>query len=53
VDWVAKKTYSTFRGGLSRQAKGKVMSIGLRITIGLVCAYAGWYTASVQFGELP
>jgi hypothetical protein len=29
------------------------MSIGLRIVIVLVCAYAGWYTASVQFGELP
>jgi hypothetical protein len=29
------------------------MSIGFRVAIVLVCAYAGWQTASVQFGELP
>jgi hypothetical protein len=29
------------------------MSIGFRVVIVLVCAYAGWQTASVQFGELP
>jgi hypothetical protein len=29
------------------------MAIGLRIVILLCCAYAGWQTASVQFGELP
>lgn len=27
------------------------MSIGFRVAIVLVCAYAGWQTASVQFGE--
>jgi hypothetical protein len=29
------------------------MAIGLRVVIVLVCAYAGWYAGSVQFGELP
>ena len=29
------------------------MSIGFRVAIVLVCAYAGWQTASAQFGELP
>jgi hypothetical protein len=29
------------------------MSIGFRVAIVLVCTYAGWQTASVQFGELP
>jgi hypothetical protein len=29
------------------------MSIGIRVAIVLVCAYAGWQTANVQFGELP
>jgi hypothetical protein len=29
------------------------MPIGFRVGIILVCAYAGWQTASVQFGELP
>ena len=29
------------------------MSIGFRVAIILVCAYAGWQTASVQYGELP
>jgi hypothetical protein len=29
------------------------MSIGFRIVIVVVCAYAGWQTAGVQFGELP
>lgn len=29
------------------------MSIGFRVAIVLVCAYAGWQTANVQFGELP
>jgi hypothetical protein len=29
------------------------MSIGFRVAIVLVCAYAGWQTAGVQFGELP
>ena len=28
------------------------MSIGLRIVILLVFAYAGWQTASVEFGEM-
>jgi hypothetical protein len=37
---------------LSRKAKGKVMSIGLRIVIPLVFAYSGWQTASVEFGEM-
>jgi hypothetical protein len=27
------------------------MSIGIRIAIVLVCAYAGWQTGSVQFAE--
>jgi hypothetical protein len=29
------------------------MSIGFRIAIVLVCAYAGWQTGSVQFAEPP
>ena len=29
------------------------MSIGLRVVILLVCAYAGWETAGLQFGRLP
>lgn len=29
------------------------MIVGLRIVILLCCAYAGWQTPSVQFGELP
>jgi hypothetical protein len=29
------------------------MSIGLRIVVLLVFAYAGWQTASVEFGEMP
>jgi hypothetical protein len=29
------------------------MSIGFRVGIVLVCAYAGWQTASVQFADLP
>ena len=29
------------------------MAVGLRIVIFLCCAYAGWQTASVQFGEMP
>ena len=29
------------------------MAVGLRIVIFLCCAYAGWQTASVQFGEPP
>jgi hypothetical protein len=29
------------------------MTIGLRIAIVLLCAYAGWQTAIVQFAELP
>jgi hypothetical protein len=29
------------------------MSICFRVAIMLVCAYAGWQTASVQLGELP
>jgi hypothetical protein len=29
------------------------MSICSRVAIILVCAYAGWQTASVQFGERP
>ncbi len=28
------------------------MSIGLRVIMILVCAYAGWQTASVQFGDV-
>ena len=28
------------------------MSIGFRVGIVLVCAYAGWQTASAQFAEL-
>jgi hypothetical protein len=27
------------------------MSIGFRVAIVLVCAYAGWQTAGVRFGE--
>jgi hypothetical protein len=29
------------------------MSIGFRVGVVLVCAYAGWQTASAQFAELP
>jgi hypothetical protein len=29
------------------------MSISFRVVMILVCAYAGWETASLQFGELP
>jgi hypothetical protein len=29
------------------------MSIGFRVVMVLVCAYAGWQTAGVQLGELP
>jgi hypothetical protein len=29
------------------------MSITFRVVMVLVCAYAGWETASLQFGELP
>jgi hypothetical protein len=29
------------------------MSIGMRIAIVLVCAYAGWQTGSVHFAEPP
>lgn len=29
------------------------MSMGFRVAIVLVCAYAGWQAAGVQFGELP
>jgi hypothetical protein len=29
------------------------MSIGIRIAIVLVCAYAGWQTGNVQFAEPP
>ena len=29
------------------------MSISFRVVMVLVCAYAGWETARLQFGELP
>jgi hypothetical protein len=29
------------------------MSIGFRIAVILLCAYAGWQSASAQFTELP
>jgi hypothetical protein len=29
------------------------MSIGFRVVMVLVCAYAGWQTAGVQFREMP
>jgi hypothetical protein len=29
------------------------MSISFRVVMVLVCAYAGWDTASLQFGDLP
>jgi hypothetical protein len=38
---------------LSSQEEGKAMSIVFRIVIVLVCAYAGWQSASAQFAELP
>jgi hypothetical protein len=35
-----------------QQEKAGGMSIAFRIFVLLFCAYAGWETASIQFGEL-